>query len=818
MCHPGFNEVHAHFRPAFRRLSSQRGFTFAALTTLALCIGANVAIFAVVDCVLLRPLPFPAPDRLVIAYNSYPKAGVERSGASIPNYYERRTAVPAFGKTAGIRSGSVIVGETGAPQRVEVERVTPEFFETVGVSLARGRSFTDEETEYARSAVVILTDAYWAAHFHRDPEVLGKTLRVDGLPVTVVGLLPPNFRYLSSKAQLYFPLASGKEERGVDRRHSNNLQLIARLAPGATIGQAQSQIDALNTQLLANDPYGAMVKDAGYHTVVASLREDHVREVRPILLFLQGGALSLLAIGAVNLMNLLLIRASARAKEFAVRQALGARRRDIVNDALAETLLLSVVGGALGLGLGFAGIRLLATLGIHQLPMGANVVLDGRVAIAAVLGSLALGVALATPILWFNLRARLAAALQADSRSGTVTRGAQRLRHGFIVTQVALAFVLLAGASLLGLSLKRVLAESPGFQPDHLLTGKLSLPWNNYRETPARLAFIERLLGELRAQPGVTFASVSSGVPLAGTHDDNAILVEGQPPTPGKPLQAHYTSGVLGDYWKVLGVPLHEGRFLEDADNHREEKVCVVDEDFAQRYWPGASALGRRIEAGAAWDEKRASTIVGVVGAVKQIDLSQAAHHGAVYFPYGQYGSQSFEVVLRSSVAPTSLAQIVRQVVLKIDPELPIDNLRSMEGAIDESLLSRRSPALLAAFFAAVALVLAALGTYGVLAYAVAQRRREIGLRMALGAVPEQISGLFLKLGARLLVGGLAIGVLGTWGVGQLMHTLLYGVTGLNPAVLSITAVVLVAVVVLASFLPSRRAARVPPAEALRLD
>jgi putative ABC transport system permease protein len=803
---------------AFRQLLKNPGFTAVALLTLALCVGANVVIFAVVDSVLLRPLPFREPDRLVTTINAYPKAGAPRAASSLPNYYDRREAIGAFEKTAAIRNGTAIVGEEGSPKRVQIERVTPEFFATLGVAPGRGRFFTEEETEYARSHVVVLTDAYWHVHFNADPNVIGREMRVDGLKATIVGVLPPGFRYLSSRAELFFPLASDPDERGAKSRHSNNLQLVARLKPGATLAAAQAQIDSLNAQQAANDPYSELVKGTGYRTGVFPLHADHVQQIRPTLLLLQGGVLALFLIGGVNLVNLLLIRASGRAKELAVRQALGAGRWHVARNLLVETVLLAFVGGVLGLAVGAVGIRLLAVLGIDRLPLGADVALSGRVALVTLVASGLAGVALALPMMWFNLRGQLALVLQTESRGGTVSRAAQRLRHAFIIGQVTLAFVLLVGAGLLGRSLQRVLAVSPGFQPGHVLTGQLVLPWNNYREPLPRLAFIERLLGELRAQPGVTFAGINTAMPMSGNGDNNATTVEGHVPQPGESIQAHYTAGTAGNYWQAMGVPLREGRFLEEADNHRHQRVCVVDEDFAKRYWPNGSAIGRRIANDPIFKQDEAFTIVGVVGRVKHNELGDTVAQGAVYYPYRHYAPSGFYLVVRTTQAPEAFASTLRQAVLRLDPELPVDDLRPMQARIDESLIPRRSPALLAGIFAAVALLLAAIGTYGVLAYTVTQRRREIGVRMALGALPAQIRGQFLRVGVGLLAAGLALGGLGAWGVVRAMQSVLFEVGAMPVGVIAVTAGVMIAVVLLACWLPARRAARVDPIEALRYE
>lgn len=805
-------------KQTIRRLGRERGFTVTVLVTLALCIAANVAIFAVVDAILVRSLPFPHAEQLVTTINSYPNAGVERAGSSLPNYYDRRVAIKAFASTAIMQGGSAIVGEAGSPNRIDRDRVSPEFFSTLGIPLAMGRSFTDDEMVYARSGVAVITDGFWRNNFNADPTVLGKQFQVDGLPVTVVGVLPKGFRYLSSRAKFFIPAASNLDERGVDRRHSNNFQLIARLAPGATLADARAQIDAFNLKQLSDEPYAKLLKGAGYHTIVNSLHDDHVRDVRPILLLLEGGVLSLLLIGGVNLVNLLLIRASGRAKELAVRQALGASRRHITRDVMLETLVLSIVGGLLGLVGGAVGIRLLSVLGTDQLPLGATIVFDGRLAVLALLGSVLVGVALALPIIWFNLHHRLAPVLQAGSRGGTVSLAVHRVRHGFIIAQVALAFVLLAGAGMLGVSLQRVLATNPGFQAGHLLTGQISFPWKKYPEAAPRLAFIERLLTDLRAQPGVTSAGISSGLPFYGRVNDNATTVEGVEPAPGASIRAHYTAAAAGDYWQSLGIPLLTGRFLEDADNHRKQKVCVVDEDFARRYWPKQSALGHRLVNGPTFSEDQACTIVGVVGSVKQNDLSDKNAQGMIYYPYTIYSSNSVSVVVRTSLPPSALAPVLKKAVLAIDPELPVDDVKAMQVRIDDSLVVRRSPAILAGIFAGVALLLAAVGTYGVLAYAVGERRREIGVRMALGALPGQILLQFVGLGARLLAAGLVVGVIGAWLVGRAMQSELYGITAIHAGVFAATAGVMIAVVLLAVYVPSRRAAQVSPLEAIRDD
>jgi predicted permease len=809
----------ADLRQILRRLARERGFTVTVLLTLALCIGANVAIYAVVDAVLVRALPYPEPERLVTTVNAYPGAGVERAGASLPNYYDRKEVIGAFASTSIWQPGNAIIGGAGNPRRIDRDRVSPEFFATLGVPLAMGRTFTEEEMFYKDSARAIITDGFWRQQFNADPEVLGKTFTVDSLPVTVIGVLPPGFRYLSSKAQFFVPLASDPNDRKPDRRHSNNLQLIARLAPEASIEVAQEQINALNAQQIADDPFAGLLKGARFRTDVFSLHADTVREIKPVLLLLQGGVFFLLLIGGVNLINLLLIRASGRAKELAVRQALGAGAGHVAGEVALETVVLTLGGGLLGLATGAAGVRLLAVLGTDRLPLGSSIVFDARLALISLGVSILFGLVLALPIIWFSLHARLASVLHTESRGGTVSRAAHRVRHGFIIAQVALAFVLLSGAGMLGLSLHKLVSTSPGFRPEQVLTGNIALPWKGYPENEPRLAFMERLLTELRAQPGVIAAGLIAGLPMGGNVNNSATSIEGQETADGGTVRAHYMSPAAGEYWQAMGIPLIEGRFLEDADNHRDLKVCVVDQDFAQRYWPGQSALGRRISGNPKFEEKDAVTIVGVVGSVKQTELADTKAQGGIYFPMkGNYTPNGFSVVLRTAMEPTALAPMLQKLVLKLDPELPVDELKPMQAWIDESMVSRRSPALLAGIFAAVALMLAAVGTYGVLAYAVNQRRREIGVRMALGALPGQVLAQFLGLGARLLLAGIALGVLGAWAAGRAMQNILFGVGAVHPGVLAVAGLVMMTVVLLATFLPSRRASLVSPIEALRQD
>src|SRR2546423_546662 len=543
-------------RYAFRQLRKAPGFTATALATTAICLGANLAIFAVINSVLLRPLPFPNADRLVSIYNTYPKAGVENDGCSLTNYYERRGNITAFSSLSIYNNRSEVVGEPGSTEQVEIMRISPEFFATVGVSLAIGRTFTEAEAGVSEQTAAILTDVYWRQRFNADPNILGRDLRVNGIARKIVG--------------------------------------------------------------------------------------------------------------AVNLVNLLLIRASGRAKEMAIRQAMGAGRRHVVSQVMMETISLTFAGGVLGVIVGAWGIRLLEILGANRLPLGAHIAFNSWLALLGLLSAVVLGIVIAAPIAWFNLRGHLANALQSESRTGTISRAAQSLRHGFIVAQIALAFVLLAGAALLGLSLKKVMAVSPGFQSDHVLTGEFTLPWQPHPDHRVEIA--DRLLELIRQQPGVTPPGIITNMPLLGDTGKPAVAPKDYVPPSGQSVQGHYSYGVAGDYFAALGIPLREGRFLTSADSYRAERVCVVDADLARRYWPNGNALGQKIVHANETDDSQLFTIVGVVGAVKQAALTEPHSQGAVYLPFAYRENSYYFVITRTSQRPEAFAETLRKLVPAADP------------------------------------------------------------------------------------------------------------------------------------------------------
>lgn len=580
--------------------------------------------------------------------------------------------------------------------------------------------------------------------------------------------------------------------------------------PGVTIAAAQTEIDQQNAVAERQNPMARMLADAGFQARVTGLQSDYVEAVRPALLLLQAAVAALLLIGIVNLANLLLIRTSAKAREIGVRQALGAGKAHIVREVLIETLVLSLSGAVPGLVLGWVGVAAIERFGGAYLPAGVAIPFDLRVAGMGFVLVVLVALALAIPISWFSLQADPQQALRTGgARTST---GSQSLRHGFVIAQIALAFVLVAGVALLGLSLRNVLAVDPGFAQGHLLTGKIHIGHRQYPTRESRQATLDRIFAELGKHPGMIASGTSDNIPFSGDVGKASSVPKGYVRPAGQPPRGHYAYSVDGEYFRALGYRLVAGRFLPSPGG---ERFCVVDRDFAAYYWPGQSALGRMVFIG---PDQRADDqgfrIIGIVEPVRQAGLTEAENLGAVYYPGTLWPQDDLFLVARSG-APLS-AEVMRQAVQAADASLPVSGIRSMDSRIDESVAGRKSPAFLAGLFASLALLLTAVGTYGVISYAASQRTREIGIRMALGADPAQIQKEFLGLAMRLIAPGLALGVGGAVWTSKLIGTLLFETAGMsNYGMFLATAIVLGLVGFLACWVPSRRASKLSPASVL---
>jgi predicted permease len=816
---PWIEDAWRDLRHSLRGLRRDRAFTITVLAIFALCLAANAVIFILVHDVLLRPLPFRDPDRLVTVFNSYPKSGLVNAGVSVQHYLERKQGVAAFEDAAILTTETITVNATGTAESVEAAMATPSLFQLLGVNAALGRVFTEDESVRGRNHFVLLSDAFWRRDLNADPAVLGRPLRIYNTPYIIVGVLPPEFRFLSHDAELWIPPNFSDIE--LRTRHACGHEMVARLRPDATVANAQAQVNALDAETLKTDSFAKEALSAGYHVVVRDLHADHVAALRPILLLLQAGVFCLLLIGAVNLANLFMVRATARAREYALRQALGAGPMRLARMILAETLLVSIVGGFIGTSLGAAALGLLPRLAGTALPRESSFQLDPRVVLAMLGLSAAVGFLLAGPVIWLTVRRGLSDSFPTETRTSTTARPVHRLRYTLIVAQIALAFVLLSGAGLLGLSFSRMLAVAPGFRTDHLLSGTVIIHWTGYSEPRQRNAFVSRLLAAVRGLPGVESAAATESLPFSSRLYNIAWEIAGAKGASDTFVdEGMYTDHISSGFFATMGIPLRDGRVIDDADVEFDRKVCVVDEEFALRHWPEGGALGQRIvlppDPSKPETAREYFTIVGVVGTVKQEDLTDRGAHASLYLPIK--APWDLMVVLRTRAAPEAAGLALRSVLRNIDPELPLSDVKTMTSRIDDSVAGRRTPLLLAGIFAGIAIMLAAVGIYGVLAYSVAQRRREIGVRMALGAQPEQILWQFLGLGVRLLAIGLPLGLIGATLVGRAMAGMLFGIGPANPAVLGGTAAVLAAVAVLSCLLPARRAAQIDPAVALRAE
>ena len=810
-------------RHALKLLWNEKAFTLTVLITLAVCVGANTAIFSVIRTVLLAPLPYPEADRLVTVYNSYPGAGVPRASNGSFDYFMRRERIESFDALAQYQGWGHTVGEAGETERVTTMRVTPSFFPLLGATPIAGRGFREEEMLPGSDQVVVLTWGYWQDRLGGE-DVVGRDLRVDGRPFRVVGVLPESFRMpVRDQPRFFVPIPYDEDDRLIDSWHNNSASMIGRLAPGAGVERARAENDAVNAALIAEWPVPnarQLLEDAGYHTQVHPLHEDLVRDIRPTLYLLWGGVLFVLLIGCVNIANIILARSQVRLRDTATRLALGASRRRLAREMLTHALVLAGLGGAAGVGVGWAGIRLLAALGADQLPRGAEIGLDGVVLLfslgVAALAGLLFGAIPAAQLLRDDLRT----VLQTESRGGTADRRTLWVRNALVTAQVALAFLLLIGAGLLLMSFRSAIAVDPGFRADGVLTASLALPEARYPEDEDRERFVDALLEELAALPGLEHAAVTTQLPFTGNNSSSVILPEGYQPPPGESLLSPYQTWVAGSYFDAMGIPLVEGRLFEGDDGRGDRRVIILDQWLARRYFGDESPLGRRMLWGGVpemADEDDYYTVVGVVGTVKQQDLTAGPeeHVGAYYFPYRQNRQLFLTLVASTTGDPEALTGPIRDRLRQRDAELPLFGITTMRGRIDESLTSRRASMTLLLTFAGVALFLAILGIYGVLAYAVAQRTREMGIRIALGSSAREIFMLVLSHGARVTGIGLLVGGVGAVVLGGVIRSLLYGVEPLDPIVLASVAATLATVALAACAVPAWQATRVDPVQAL---
>lgn len=803
-------------------LLRDRLFTVVALLTLAITIGANIATFSVLSSVLLKPLPYPEPERLVTLYNTYPKVGVTKGANAVPDYFDRRAEKDLFESVALFDFDGANLGSSETAERIEKVRTTTELLPLVGALPVQGRNFREEELVPGNDRVAILSQELAVRLFSSGTAAVGKEVRLNGVNHLVVGVLPPGLRLIDEKVDVLVPFAFTDEEKSDDGRHSNFAFMLARLRSGTTIASAQRGIDALNVRLIEKAPqFKKILEDAGFRTAVVSLKEEMVGDVRRLLQLIQLGVALVLAIGCLNLANLMTIRAQGRLRELAVRFSLGAGRWAVLRHVWTESLMLALAGGALGLGLAHYGIKAFLAFAGEQLPRGSEVQLDGAsvgfTLAMSVLTGLVFGALPAYQVLRSNLSDVFR---QGGGRSGSASRSVQRTRAALVIAQVAIAFLLLVGSSLFLTSFRKALAVDPGFDAAGVLTARLELPSERYAEDAKAREFAQRLHTALAALPGVESVGLTDTVPMSGSNNASVITVEGYTPGPGEnPPVPHYNT-ISAEYFEALRIPLVKGRSFNAQDQPDGTKVAIIDRNLAERYWKDGDPLGRRIRRGLSDGnpdrEVTWYTIVGVAGNLRSNDLTEPDEIGTVYFPLSQSPRRSFAVALRTSVAPSSLLTAVRREVLRLDPELPLYQARTLQENVDRTLFRRKLPMVLLSVFASVALLLAAIGVYGVLSYVVEQRKREIGIRSALGESPQSLLERVLWQGSRLILVGLALGLAGALLGAKWVSSLLYGIDPTSLRLYGLVTVVLGVIGVIACFPPSVRAARIDPIVALR--
>jgi predicted permease len=812
-------------RFAFRLMFKDRAFSATVILTLMLCVGANAVVFTVVRSVLMRPLSFADPDALVFSYDAFPGAGVHRAGTSVPNYLDHRTFTDVYESVALYTTSGVEVGTTGSAERARVMIVTPSFFQVLKAQPARGRVFVESEGEPGRNALAILGYGYAMAAYGSVEAAIGRDVTIDGKRHAVVGVMPESFSFLDPEVRMWLPLTFTPEDRTEVRRYGQSHDEIARLVPGATVIQAQQRVDALNRRSIERaGTFKPMLEQAGFCSHVTPLAADMVRTVRRPLQLLWAGVLFVMLIAAVNITNLVLVRASGRTKELATRHALGAGRGAVARQLLTETTLLTGLGAALGVAAAAVSLGWLTSLGIAELPRSEEIRMDWMVVAFTAGLTLLLGfVTGAMPIAHLS-GMNINVVLREDGRSGTAGRGARTFRRSLVVAQVALAFVLLIGAGLLFASFRQLLAIDPGFKPAQVLTARLELPMSRYPNDVARQTFAARTLDAVRALPGVGHAGLTSALPLTGGTSSTVIIAEGYVMAPGESLISPYQIRVTPGYFEAMQIPLKRGRFFSGQDGPDAAPAVIVDERLAKKFWPNTDPIGRRMYLPNGPDEvtgpgpnTRYMRVVGVVGAVRQLGLAPTSSErlGAFYRPYAQDTDSGVVLTVRTSGDPAQQTAAIRQAVARIDPGLPIFNVRTMPERLEQSLDQRRTPLMLSLAFGFVALLLASVGIYGVLAYQVGQRYREIGVRMALGSSQTGILRLILREGTTLVAVGLLLGLAGLAALRPAIASQLFGVNALDPLVIASVMVVLGIAAGVACLAPAWRASRVDPVAAL---
>src|SRR5256714_541214 len=799
-------------RYALRTLLKNPGFTIVAVSALALGIGANSAIFSVVNAVLLRPLPFKNAEQLVMLWENATHLGFPKNTPSPANFLDWQKQASAFTGIAAMAERSFNLSGIGEPERLEGRRVSANLFELLGVQALLGRTFVPDD-DRPGTHVVLLSHSLWQRRFGSDPSVVGGALALNGESYTVVGVMPqfvqlPGFE--NRNDQLWVPIALPPEEAA--QRGNHFLEVVARIKPGIALKQAQAEMETIAVRLAKEYPrYNARIG-----ATVTPLHEEVVGDIKPALLILLGAVGFVLLIACANVANLLLARAAVREKEIALRLALGASRSRLTRQFLTESVLLALLGGGFGFLLALAGIRVLKTFIPVTISQTQTISIDGKVLVFTALLALLTGIVFGLAPAMHASHSNLNHSLKEGGRDSAIGKKGNRLRDLLVVGEVAVSFILLIGAGLLINSFLHLRNLDPGFRADHLLTMKVDLSELRYPDGERRSVFFDEVLFRIRALPGVQSVAVAGNLPFTYNGDSMSIAVEGIPdPPPGQWPDVIYRAIGQG-YFSTMGIPMIRGRDFTDQDKADSKNVVVISEKTAQHYWPGKDPIGKRLKPGATTSDVPWREVIGVVKDVRQNDFI-AQPKMQMYFAYRQLKDLAANaLIVRTSVEPMSLATSIRDAIWAVDKDQPVANVDTMDHIVSEAIARQRFSMLLLGIFAALALVLAAVGIYGVMSYSVAQRIHEIGIRMALGARRTDVLKMIVNQGLKLVSIGMMLGLAAAFLLTRVLQSLLFGISATDPVTFFGISLVLLAVAILASYLPALRATKVDPIIALR--
>jgi putative ABC transport system permease protein len=799
-------------RYGVRGLWKRPGFTAVAVITLALGIGANTAIFSVVNAVLLRPLQFRDPDRLVMIWEDATFAGFPRNTPAPANYVDWKTQTQSFEDVAASAESTFNLTADGDPERVAAYKVTANFFPLFGVAPALGRNFATEEDRPGAQRVAVLSHALWQTRYGGDRQIINREIQLNGEKYTVIGVMPQGFQFFESDVRLWVPLALDSEE--LANRGGHYLKVVARLKPGVTLDQAQADLSAVMARVAKDNPEETF--DGKLSAFAMPLREQLAGDVRGSLVMLLVAVAFVLLIACANVAGLLLARAVGRRREIALRIALGASRVRVVRQLLTESLLLAAAAGVIGSVLAYWSFAFLQQLIPEQMALFTTLTLDTRILAFTLLISMLTGMIFGLVPALQSAKVDLNEALKQSTR----VTATSKLRSALIVFEVAASVVLLVGAGLLVQTLFQLFNQYSVLQPEKVLTMRTVLPQTKYKEPAQRHAFYQQVLERVEHLPGVVSAGYSTSVPLLWKGGTSGFLPEGlKSPIPGMAYDANHRE-VSADYLKTMNIPLREGRYFDTSDNETSMPVVIINETMARQYWPGEKALGRRINIGDP-SEGQWMQIVGIVGDVRQMGLDEPVK-AEMYMPYQQVTDWPFfsprDLAIRASGDTANLVSSVRQIIREVDPDQPVSNVATMSEVLGVEAAQRRMGMIMLAAFAGLALLLASLGIYGVLAYFVTQHTNEIGVRIALGANRRNILALVLKKGMGLTLLGIAIGMAAAFALTRLMSSLLFGVKAFDPLTFVAVPLLLAVVALLACWIPARRATKVDPMIALRYE